>query len=140
LEHLCYTEDELDDLWRNRDSEFIRAVRRDAHTRMISRHEVNEVLEKPNVYEEGDKVLVWDKRKTDQHGRKLELNWLGPFYVRAKHANDSYTLEIMNGQIVSDGRTFNHSHLRRYNERNVLLTQYESPWGNDDELPFGLFH
>lgn len=60
---------------------------------------------------------MFDKRRTDQHGRKLDPGWLGLFYIQAPHPNGSSTLEDTDGRLISGGKTYNLSHLKIYNER-----------------------
>ena len=74
-------------------------------------------------YKPGKLVYLWDKRKDDQYGRKLDPVWKAPYFIMAVHSNGAYTLEQLNGRIVDNGITYNHSQLKKaYNGESLLGT------------------
>lgn len=83
----------------------------------------------PVGYQPGDEVYLWDKPLTEQHGRKLDPKWLGPYVVKHQVGLGSYVLETHDGRVVSAGRTFNRDHLKPVRpifDLERLLERYEA--------------
>lgn len=112
LNETLMTEEELKDIWNADHSYFADCVRKDMRRKALRQAQDAPELPPPRVYKEGDLVYLWDKRLDDQHGRKLDPIWKGPYYVKAAHPNGSYAIEDLDGNRVSSGKTYNHSHLK----------------------------
>ena len=137
LDELKYDVDELEAILLGGKDAFTKAVRDDANRRQIEMQKAVEQLPSPKEYQPGELVYLWDKRKDDQHGRKLDPIWKGPYFIKAAHSNGSYTLEQLNGRIVGNGITYNHSHLKKaYNGESLLgtdLALLKKEWIMDEE-------
>lgn len=113
-----YEEEELENIWKTERNQFVEAVRKDMRERSErhSKRMLKDILnDTPRTYKEGDLVWLWDKPLDDQHGRKLDPIWLGPYFIRAAHPNGSYTLEAGDAKLVGKGYTYNYSHLKPVN-------------------------
>jgi hypothetical protein len=72
---------------------------------------------KPEKFDIGDKVLLYESAKAKVHGDKFREKWKGPFYIHNISAPGAYKLRTMEDKIVK--RTVNTDRLKRYHERPV---------------------
>ena len=100
---------------------FTKAVRHNSNRRQIEMQKAVEQLPSLKECKPGEFVYLWDKKKDNQHRRKLDPVWRGPYFIKAAISNGSYTLEQWNGRIVGNGIMYNHSHLKRAYKWGVLV-------------------
>ena len=125
--------DELEQIRDAEDNSFTAAVREFGTKRMRERqllHEEKTMDGRQSVnYEIGDAVYVWNKPLEDQHGKKFESRWLGPFYVTRIEDKGAYVLTDHEGRVYGKGKTYNQEHLkptRPEYDLSSLLETYET--------------
>jgi hypothetical protein len=69
------------------------------------------------TFDIGDKVLLYNTAKQNQHSGKLESKWKGPYYVHDVIQIDVYRLRTLEGKILST--SYNTSLLKSYFERKL---------------------
>ena len=70
---------------------------------------------KPEKFNIGDKVLLFELVKAGVHGDKFREKWTGPYYIHNTIAPGAYKLRTMDDKIL--WRTINIERLKRYHER-----------------------
>ena len=69
---------------------------------------------KPEKFNIGDKVLLYESAKAGVHGYKFRIKWTGPYYIHDNSAPGAYKLRTMDNKILR--RTINTDRLKRYFE------------------------
>jgi hypothetical protein len=69
-------------------------------------------------FEIGDKVLLYDAVKQNQHSGKFESKWKGPYFVHDEVQKDVYKLRTLDGKILVS--PYNTLLLKPYFERRLI--------------------
>jgi len=120
-EEVPLTLDEMDELMEFEGNAFVQGLREYVRERI--RKEQESLVERGNVldrvprsYQIGDKVWVWDRPLENQHGRKMDPPWTGPYVIRSVVGMGAYVLEDEDGNVISKGKTYNRDHLKPWRD------------------------
>ena len=76
---------------------------------------------KPQKFNIGDKVLLYEAAKAKVHGDKFREKWTGPYYIHDIVVSGAYKLRTMENKILK--RTINTERLKKYHERSLWSPQ-----------------